>query len=212
MARVNVLEQYLIDNISVPEYFNKYLADKSKGIAELHEEASTATLCPFHDDVNPSFRYWKPKRFFMCFGCGIAGDVINLHRLTLQRKLKTRVSRETAVRDLCRLYGIQYKRPTSSRKNKGISDILVDAEGEKVVLEDISIFDRCRKSIHLMDELREQRRHFTFAMFKQQNERVKANTEMTVEERFAAYEDLDFRACVAINATDDHFDITGGIT
>lgn len=206
MARVNALEQYVIDNISVPDYFNRFLADKSKGIMELHEETSTATICPFHDDVNPSFRYWKPKRFFMCFGCGVAGDVINLHRLTLQRKLKTKVARETALKDLCRIYNIQYKRHPSSKSKQAEETESLPGDPPSIV-EEISVFDRCRKSIHLMEDLREHRKHFTLTSFKQQNDRIKNNTDLTLEEQFRAFEDLDFKAGVAINATDDHFDI-----
>ena len=197
MARNNALEQYLIDHVSIPEYFNRFLANKEKGIAELHEETSTATLCPFHDDVNPSFRYWKPKRFFMCFGCGVSGDVINLHRLVLQRAARVKIARETAVKDLCRIYNIKY-----SNHSKGKKDA-----PELTVVEKVSVFERCRRATHLQTELVEQRKHFSFAMYKQQNTRIKDNSSLTAEERFKAFEELDFKASVAVNATDDHFDI-----
>lgn len=198
MARTNALEQYIIDTISIPAYFNRFLADKKKGIVELHEETSTATICPFHDDVNPSFRYWKAKRFFMCFGCHVAGDVINLHRLRLQRQMGVSVSRVSAVNDLCKLYNIQYK----GKAGKGAGGIITKDNVE--VADDISVFERCRRSLHLSDALRENRKHFNFLTFKQQNDSVK-NGQSDWSAKFKAYEELDLRTCVAINATDDRF-------
>ena len=67
MAKTNVLEQYIIDTISVPEYFNKHVIGLKPGLTPLNDLNGSASLCPFHDDVNPSFRYWKVKKFFMCY-------------------------------------------------------------------------------------------------------------------------------------------------
>ncbi|HEV3157549.1 MAG TPA: CHC2 zinc finger domain-containing protein, partial [Candidatus Baltobacteraceae bacterium] len=33
-------------------------------------------LCPFHAEKTPSFHVHPDRRFFKCFGCGVAGDVI----------------------------------------------------------------------------------------------------------------------------------------
>ena len=110
------LEEFVKDTISIPTYFNAHILPTKKGLNKLTDHASSASVCPFHDDVKPSFRYWQVKRMFNCFGCGVSGDVINLHRLTLQRKNNVSVSRETALYDLCKLYNIRYERDTVKGK------------------------------------------------------------------------------------------------
>lgn len=109
------LEEFIVDTISIPDYFNAHLLGTKEGLTRLVDAAGSASCCPFHDDVNPSFRYWKVKKFFNCFGCGVSGDVINLHRLTLQRKNNVRVTRDAALMDLCRLYNIKLPERASTR-------------------------------------------------------------------------------------------------
>lgn len=109
------LEEFIVDTISIPDYFNAHLLGTKEGLTRLVDAAGSASCCPFHDDVNPSFRYWKVKKFFNCFGCGVSGDVINLHRLALQRKNNVRVTRDAALMDLCRLYNIKLPERASAR-------------------------------------------------------------------------------------------------
>lgn len=33
-------------------------------------------LCPFHEEITPSFMVHPEKQLYKCFGCGKAGDVI----------------------------------------------------------------------------------------------------------------------------------------
>ena len=37
-------------------------------------------LCPFHGEKTPSFNVNGDKGFFQCFGCGVGGDVDQVHR------------------------------------------------------------------------------------------------------------------------------------
>ena len=112
------LEEFVVDTISIPDYFNKHLLGTKAGLTRLVDAAGSASCCPFHDDVNPSFRYWKVKKFFNCFGCGVSGDVINLHRLALQQKNNVRVTRDAALKDLCRLYNIKVPERASVRPTR----------------------------------------------------------------------------------------------
>jgi len=34
-------------------------------------------LCPFHNEKTPSFYVYDAKQFYICFGCGVTGDVID---------------------------------------------------------------------------------------------------------------------------------------
>ena len=73
------LEAFVCDTISIPVYFNDHLYGTKEGLTKLVESSGSASVCPFHDDVNPSFRYWQAKKFFNCFGCGVSGDVCDCH-------------------------------------------------------------------------------------------------------------------------------------
>jgi len=39
--------------------------------------AQAAGLCPFHDEVSPSFAVDPIDRVYHCFGCGVSGDVFS---------------------------------------------------------------------------------------------------------------------------------------
>jgi len=40
--------------------------------------SSGKTLCPFHEDKNPSFSLHPSKQYAKCFGCGVTADCIEL--------------------------------------------------------------------------------------------------------------------------------------
>lgn len=47
-------------------------------------EIQTSTfniVCPFHDDINPSMRINLEENSFICFGCGLTGDVLTFVKL-----------------------------------------------------------------------------------------------------------------------------------
>lgn len=214
----SVLEQYIIDNISIPDYFNKYIyANLKPGLTAMTDHDGSSSLCPFHDDVNPSFRYWKPKKLFMCFGCRASGDVINLHRLTVQAKTHKPMSREAAIKDLCRLYNIIYKPNKTYHTGTGIDDssnaieVPEDAPDAKVV-EDISVFDRCRKEMLISEALADHRKSFNLNIYKTQNAQIRGNSNLTLQQKFAAYAELDLLACTAISCTDDKLEAANNLT
>ena len=203
------VEDYLIEHISIPTYFNKYLANKAKGINELSDLTGTATVCPFHDDVNPSFRFWKTKKLFVCFGCHVSGDVINLHRLTLQRKYGGKITRDFAVKDLCNLYNIKTatSEEEAAKAAKGIRGNIPSA----VVVEK-SLFQRARENMDLNKALVENRKQFNLLTFRRNNEQIKNNPNIDTATRFKSYDDLDLMASVALAATDDQLAAIKDIT
>ena len=64
----------------VLNYINKHIIPSSryKGSKTPMKEG-TPIICPFHAETKPSFFYHSEKNRFKCFGCGIGGDVIDLH-------------------------------------------------------------------------------------------------------------------------------------
>lgn len=200
------LEEYVIEHILIPDYFNRFLYNTKPGLSKMADVNGSASCCPFHDDVNPSFRYWRQKKFFNCFGCNISGDVINLHRLALQRKTHTRVSREKALYDLCKLYDIQMTTQVKTNritKQESKQDV-IQMGTVTTEIQNLSVFDKCRQAIDLNSALVESRKHFSLLTFQRENRQILANNNLTLDERFQAYDKLDNKALIAISIDEGH--------
>lgn len=80
-------------------------------------------VCPLHDDVNPSMGIIKGsngKELYHCFGCNSWGDIVDLH-IKVSRRLKKRyLDRESALRELCNMFGVDY----NAIKSKEQADVL----------------------------------------------------------------------------------------
>ncbi|MDR2770961.1 MAG: DNA primase [Clostridiales Family XIII bacterium] len=61
-------------------------------------------LCPFHNEKTPSFTVSEEKQRFTCYGCGVAGDVINFVQRTQN------LSFLEAAEKLAGEYGIEWQR------------------------------------------------------------------------------------------------------
>ena len=79
------MKQYVCEKYSVGEYVNR------KIIPSVHYTGTNRVItmtkpiiCPFHADTKPSFYYHYDEKYkkekFKCFGCGLGGDGIDLHR------------------------------------------------------------------------------------------------------------------------------------
>lgn len=73
---------------------------------------SSKVICPFHEDINPSMGIIPGTQKFHCFGCGLSGDVIELHRRTLRLLSSTSLDRDASLSDLSEAFGITYTPPT----------------------------------------------------------------------------------------------------
>lgn len=197
--KLTALEQYVIDNISVPSYFNTYLLNTKAGLTALTDSCDCSTICPFHDDVNPSFRFWKSKKFFICFGCHISGDVINLHRKTLSRQAHRNISRAEALKDLCRLYNI----PVKTEKMAAKQELVLDIPNQKSEEKPLTAFEKARQSLDMQNSLVEHRKHFTLDKFIAQNQGIVNNPNLNEQRRIKAYAKLDLKACIAASLIDE---------
>ncbi|MDP9110907.1 MAG: DNA primase [Candidatus Eremiobacteraeota bacterium] len=59
----------LHSRIDIGSFVGQYVALKQRG-------RDLVGLCPFHAEKTPSFHVHPEQSYFMCFGCGVAGDVI----------------------------------------------------------------------------------------------------------------------------------------
>lgn len=103
---LSVNEQKIVDNVSIPQYFNEHIVPNRPGFRPISPERPS-TICPFHDDTDPSFHYWREKSAFHCFGCRTSGNVIRLHILWTQKFENRVINNLTAVRELAEMYGVE---------------------------------------------------------------------------------------------------------
>ena len=75
-------------------------------------ENEFSALCPFHDDIQPSFRANTEKNVFHCFGCGAHGDVITFIQMFKE------LSFVEAVKYLKKKYNIKYSFSNLSKIRK----------------------------------------------------------------------------------------------
>ncbi|MEO9170457.1 MAG: CHC2 zinc finger domain-containing protein, partial [Candidatus Baltobacteraceae bacterium] len=59
----------LHSRIDIGTFIGQYVALKQRG-------NDLVGLCPFHAEKTPSLHVHPDRSYFMCFGCGAAGDVI----------------------------------------------------------------------------------------------------------------------------------------
>jgi len=85
------------------------------------------TLCPFHDDRNPSMKL--NDDYFFCFGCGEGGDVIDLTAALCG------LNKYDAARKLAQDFGVDYEilHPNMDAVQKKYADRKRQAERERKV-------------------------------------------------------------------------------
>lgn len=103
---LSVNEQKIVDNVSIVDYYNTYIVPVRQGFRTI-ADVKPSGLCPFHDDTDPSFHYWKEKKLFHCFGCKKTGNIITMHILWQGQEYKRFINVDTAVKELAQMYNIQ---------------------------------------------------------------------------------------------------------
>jgi len=99
-------EKRIIENVSIPMYYNEQIVPNRGGF-RLISEQRPSSICPFHDDTDPSFHYWPDKKMFYCFGCKAAGSVIHMHMRWEKEYNGKTLTKEEAIKDLGRMYNVE---------------------------------------------------------------------------------------------------------
>lgn len=97
----------LLKKLSIEDYYLKEFYSKGGKFAKGHPHQDRLVLCPLHDDKNPSMGFIHGKdgvTKFHCFGCGRAGNVVDLHKGTHKG-----LSEEQALKEVCEILGIPYE-------------------------------------------------------------------------------------------------------
>jgi DNA primase len=79
--------------VNIVSLVSEYVALKKRG-------RNHVARCPFHNEKTPSFNVSEEKQIFMCFGCGLGGDVF---RFVMQIE---HLSFPEAVRFIAERHGI----------------------------------------------------------------------------------------------------------
>lgn len=172
MIKETPIEKLAKDNVDLVTFFNDHIAGCKPGVGKLVR----ATVCPFHDDTDPSFHYWEKIHGFRCFGCGVTGDVIKLYQLYCEQYLGKKYTRVEAAKALLDMYKIEY--------------------GEIENAESANIFEQYRNEYIKRGTFRPKRGMMDINQFREQNREI-MNIE-DIDERIAYYNILDRRAALVI--------------
>src|SRR5512143_592998 len=85
--------------VNIVSLVSEYVALKKRG-------KNHVARCPFHNEKTPSFNVSEEKQIFMCFGCGLGGDVF---KFAMQME---HLSFPEAVRFIAEKYGVALPEPT----------------------------------------------------------------------------------------------------
>jgi len=168
-------EKKLIEGISIPTYYNKNITVLDSKFRPMKGD-KPSSLCPFHDDTDPSLHYWKEKNVFRCFGCGEVGDVIKMHQLIQKLYHKKALSREQAIKELGTLFDIELE---------------FDEQGELVAPSPLEMARNKVSNAGQYDLKLRDMNSMTVANFRLFNNQIKNNKTLQDYRKVSNYERLD---------------------
>ncbi len=93
-------------SVNIVSLVSEYVALKKRG-------RNHVARCPFHNEKTPSFNVNEEKQIFMCFGCGVGGDVF---KFIMQIE---HLAFPEAVRFLAERYGVSLPEPAGPHEAGG---------------------------------------------------------------------------------------------
>lgn len=107
------------DRVLIPDYINKIVKQEMPWYFTdytIDFDNRPYIKCPLHGEDTPSFRYYEETNTFFCFGCGVGGDVIKLHREFVDRINNEKVNFNDAVEFLFDAFIDKIKAPKVNKK------------------------------------------------------------------------------------------------
>lgn len=157
--------------INLADYYNSYVFPLAKGLTQI-SRSHTGSICPFHKERDPSFRYYADSNRFKCFGCGLAGDVVRLHQLAERHYKYRKLTDEDAIKELIQLYNL-------------------DIDLEKLIGE-TNPFQECREKL----DVSHSNNAYSMVKLFDRNRRIIKSTALNIDERIKAFNDIDDMAVV----------------
>lgn len=112
---------------SIPEYYKRVVQPINP--SKYRMKSDKMMVCPLHDDVNPSMGIIRSKsgeELYHCFGCNKWGNIIDLHKRVSRVLFKRYLTEEDSLKDLCRIFGVDYNLVSSKESEEVNEDIKVD--------------------------------------------------------------------------------------
>lgn len=175
-----VQESELELRVPIETYFNKYIVGRKKGVRPLSTSV-TSSICPFHNEEDPSFHYWSSKNRFKCFGCGVSGNIVKMHQLTRKTFDKVELTSIEAMNELIGLFDL-----------KGILPY-IDA-----ITKPKSAFDRARDSFSEIMDHTLQTDSVNLITFKVTNQQI-INSGIDQEQKIKQFAQLDMLAGLTLS-------------
>lgn len=107
------------EKVLIPDYINKIVKQEMPWYFTdyaIDFDSRPYIKCPLHGEDTPSFRYYEETNTFFCFGCGVGGDIIKLHREFVDRISNEQVSFNDAVDFLFDAFIDKIKEPSVKKK------------------------------------------------------------------------------------------------
>lgn len=127
---------------SVIDYYERFVIPLNPSRYKV--KSDKMMVCPCHNDHDPSLGivHTKDGELVHCFGCNFWGDIVKLHQRVNKRLLKKYLSEEEALKDLCRVMGVDYnKLPKESPEGEAVGSENADLRQELELEKALDRFD-----------------------------------------------------------------------
>lgn len=94
------MRRAVLKNVTIPMYFYRIIVPQLDGYYDVYPvnfDRDPRACCPLHDEDTPSFRYYEDTESFYCFGCGVGGNIINLHMAYASRMSGNKITKDEAI-------------------------------------------------------------------------------------------------------------------
>lgn len=181
MAKVKSVQEIELENrVLIEDYYNKYVFPMKNGLLPL-SDLNMKSICPFHKENDPSFHYWKSRKRFHCFGCGVSGNVVRLHVLTQKVFYNRTITHDEAINELIGIYNL--------------ADVIKEVE---VTGEQKTPFELARESLFDTSQYMISSDTFTISKFRKANNSI-IESDLPLHVKLKEYEELDMLAGLVCN-------------